>query len=64
MKGRPVAECQAADIFFSWAARRETLREPAHRELWIEVLHENLWRLLLDWPVALGLSPAKDDFIA
>lgn len=42
----------------------ETLREPEHRELWIEVLHENLWRLLLDWPVALGLPPAKEDFIA
>ena len=28
MKGRPVAENQAADIFFSWAARRLTLREP------------------------------------
>jgi hypothetical protein len=33
-------------------------------ELWIEVLHENLWRLLLDWPPALGLPPEKDAFIA
>lgn len=33
-------------------------------ELWIEVLHENLWRLLLDWPPALGLPPQKDAFIA
>lgn len=28
VKGRPEALCQAADIFFSCAARRETLREP------------------------------------
>jgi hypothetical protein len=33
-------------------------------ELWFEVLHENLWRLLLDWPPALGLHPEKDAFIA
>jgi uptake hydrogenase large subunit len=33
-------------------------------ELWIEVLHENLWRLLLDWPPVLGLRPEKDAFIA
>lgn len=33
-------------------------------ELWIEVLHENLWRLLLDWPPVLGLPPEKDAFIA
>jgi hypothetical protein len=32
--------------------------------LWLELLHENLWRLLLDWPPALGLSPEKEAFIA
>jgi hypothetical protein len=32
--------------------------------LWVELLHENLWRLLLDWPPALGLPPAKEAFIA
>jgi hypothetical protein len=42
----------------------ETPRTPDHAELWIEVLHENLWRLLLDWPIALGLPPAKDAFVA
>ncbi|MCG2575586.1 hypothetical protein LZ012_01100 [Dechloromonas sp. XY25] len=42
----------------------ETPRTPDHAELWIEVLHENLWRLLLDWPPAVGLPPAKDAFIA
>lgn len=31
-------------------------------ELWIELLHENFWRLLLDWPPALGLPPAKEAF--
>ncbi|MDE2441012.1 MAG: hypothetical protein KGP14_08300 [Betaproteobacteria bacterium] len=42
----------------------ERPRAPDHTELWIEVLHENLWRLLLDWPLAVGLLPAKDAFIA
>lgn len=32
--------------------------------LWLELLHENLWRLLLDWPPALGLPPEKEAFIA
>ena len=32
--------------------------------LWIEMLHENLWRLMLDWPPALGLPPAQAAFIA
>lgn len=34
------------------------------RLLWLEMLHENLWRLLLDWPVACGLAPARDEFAA
>ncbi|MCL2345691.1 MAG: nickel-dependent hydrogenase large subunit [Desulfobulbus sp.] len=33
-------------------------------ELWIEYLHENLWRLLLDWPAALGQPDARDAFVA
>jgi hypothetical protein len=32
--------------------------------LWVELLHENLWRLLLDWPPALGFPPEKEAFIA
>jgi hypothetical protein len=32
--------------------------------LWLELLHENLWRLLLDWPPALGLPAEKEAFIA
>lgn len=42
----------------------EPLRAPAHRELWLEFLHENLWRLLLDWPPALGLPAAREAFVA
>lgn len=39
--------------------------EPTHSaRLWIEMLHENFWRLLLDWPPALGLAPEKAAFIA
>jgi hypothetical protein len=32
--------------------------------LWIEFIHESLWRLLLDWPLALGLAPEKAAFVA
>ena len=45
-------------------AQEKTPRPANSAELWIEVLHENLWRLLLDWPPALGLPPQKDAFIA
>lgn len=34
------------------------------RLLWLELLHENLWRLLLDWPVACGLPAAREEFAA
>lgn len=34
------------------------------QRLWIEFLHENLWRLLLDWPLALGVAPEKAAFVA
>lgn len=46
------------------AALGETPRPPEQEALWLEVLHENLWRLLLDWPVAVGLPPAREAFIA
>jgi hypothetical protein len=46
------------------AALGEAERAFDSTELWLEVLHENLWRLLLDWPPALGLRPEKDAFIA
>jgi len=45
------------------AAQGEAPRVFDSTELWIEVLHENLWRLLLDWPPALGLRPEKEAFI-
>lgn len=35
---------------------------PDSRELWIEFLHETLWRLLLDWPAALGIPSAREAF--
>lgn len=31
-------------------------------ELWIEFLHETLWRLLLDWPAALAIPSARTAF--
>ena len=46
------------------AALDEVPRVSDAAELWVEVLHENLWRLLLDWPPALGLHSAKEAFIA
>lgn len=44
------------------AARGEAPPAVDVRPLWAESLHERLWRLLLDWPVALGLAPATDAF--
>lgn len=46
------------------AALGETPQPPESEALWVEMLHENLWRLLLDWPVALGLAPAREAFVA
>jgi hypothetical protein len=46
------------------AAQGEAPRAFDSTELWLEVLHENFWRLLLDWPPALGLRPEKEAFIA
>ncbi len=45
------------------AAQGEALRAFDSADLWREVLHENFWRLLLDWPPALGLRPEKEAFI-
>jgi len=44
------------------AAEGEPRRPVDDAELWTEMLHENFWRLLLDWPTALGLPPAQDAF--
>lgn len=46
------------------AAAGEARRPVDDGELWIEFLHENLWRLLLDWPAALGVAPASAAFTA
>lgn len=46
------------------AAAGEARRPVDDGDLWIEFLHENLWRLLLDWPSALGLAPASAAFAA
>lgn len=44
------------------AAMGEARRPVDDAELWTEMLHENFWRLLLDWPQALGLPPAREAF--
>lgn len=44
------------------AAEGEPRRPVDDAELWTEMLHENFWRLLLDWPTALGLPPAQNAF--
>ncbi|MDR1890201.1 MAG: hypothetical protein LBQ81_12620 [Zoogloeaceae bacterium] len=45
---------QAAAAFALAAARNAPPPEVDPRALWRENLHECLWRLCLDWPVALG----------
>lgn len=46
------------------AAGAELTLAANDQRLWIEFLHENLWRLLLDWPLALGVAPEKAAFVA
>ncbi|MBS1158444.1 MAG: hypothetical protein H6R15_863 [Proteobacteria bacterium] len=59
------AHAQRAAAQAALAAAADEARRPVDDgELWIEFLHENLWRLLLDWPPALGLAPASAAFAA
>ncbi|MGE5471940.1 MAG: hypothetical protein ACM3X0_14170 [Bacteroidota bacterium] len=59
------AHAQRSAAQAALAAAADELRRPVDdTELWIEFLHENLWRLLLDWPPALGLAPAGEAFVA
>ena len=59
------ARAQRATAQAALAAAADAAAPPADdADLWIEMLHENLWRLLLDWPPALGLPPAPATFIA
>ncbi|PKO88517.1 MAG: hypothetical protein CVU16_13705 [Betaproteobacteria bacterium HGW-Betaproteobacteria-10] len=59
--------CAEAQRFVGQVALATAAGEPLapsdHARLWIEMLHENFWRLLLDWPPALGLSAEKAAFI-
>lgn len=57
------AQRAAAQAALACAAG-EARRPVDDGELWLEFLHENLWRLLLDWPVALGVAPASAAFAA
>lgn len=60
--------CAEAQRFAGQAALTvaagETLAPTQSARLWTEMLHENFWRLLLDWPAALGLAPEKAAFVA
>lgn len=59
------AHAQRAAAQAALAAAEGSARRPLdHAELWLEMLHESLWRLLLDWPPALGLHDARDAFVA
>ncbi|MBL8421257.1 MAG: hypothetical protein JNK92_11550 [Dechloromonas sp.] len=59
------AQAQRAVAQAALAAAADEAPEAADDAgLWIEMLHENLWRLLLDWPPALGLPPAQAAFVA
>ncbi|MBK7415885.1 MAG: hypothetical protein IPJ38_12965 [Dechloromonas sp.] len=60
--------CAQAQRAAAQAACAAALGEPRRAvddtALWVEMLHEDFWRLLLDWPKALDLEPAQDAFIA
>ena len=44
------------------AAQAQPLPALRPQQLWHELLHETLWRLLLDWPAAVGVEPARQTF--
>ncbi|MBK7900249.1 MAG: hypothetical protein KA603_03430 [Azonexus sp.] len=55
------AQRRAAEAALAGAGDR--ILPPADPQpLWAEMLHEHLWRLLLDWPPALGLPQATEAF--
>lgn len=59
------AHAQRAAAQAALAAADGSERRPVNdAELWVEMLHETFWRLLLDWPPALGLPDARDAFVA
>jgi len=57
------AQQLAAQAALDGAVARTTVPTPA-TGLWMEILHEILWRVLLDWPPALGLPAEKEAFVA
>lgn len=60
--------CAHAQRAVAQAALAVAVNEPRRpvddAELWVEMLHENFWRLLLDWPKALGLPQSQAAFVA
>jgi hypothetical protein len=74
----PAAVCRTVPLLFSLCALAQQAAAagalaaagvgsapmPEARALWGECLHEHLWRLLLDWPRALGVPPAAAEFSA
>lgn len=59
------AAAQRAAAQAALAAAQGIERRPVDDgELWTELLHENFWRLLLDWPAACGQLPGKEAFVA
>lgn len=63
---RLYALCRTAQQVAADAALAKAADQPAsaadERALWLEFLHEALWRLLLDWPQALGMARASEAF--
>ena len=74
----PEAACKMIPYFYALCAEAQRAAAEAalvaagtlearvvdDRALWLECLHEHLWRLLIDWPQALGVADAHEDFVA
>lgn len=60
----PMAQHAAAQLALSAAENHPHDPHIENAALWLEYLHESLWRIFLDWPPALGSEPEKDAFIA
>lgn len=57
------AQAQWATAALALASAQEQPLPPQRTQaLWHELLHETLWRLLLDWPAAVGLELARQAF--
>ena len=60
--GRAQLACFETALAEAGGEAAESARLPDHHALWVELLHERLWRVLLDWPAAVGMAACQAEF--